>query len=188
MSLEEKKNGTSSAPTNSSSNALNSSRTTTSASHMNGSNDKSQAMSLDEIDIDSFIVNDHPEEENGDASSIQYDKINSHLQHQPENTMHNTAVEAPENDTGEGEEPQFRIVVDQGQKQVFEQQKEEIMRTVPNAVKQRFGEIVFATFGSYIGPVLVLNPYHVSPGPVRDQWFKMYAKVSNSPQHSSLVA
>jgi hypothetical protein len=74
----------------------------------------------------------------------------------------------------------FRMVIDEEKKRLFEEKKEEIMRTVPKAVKKRFGEIVFATFGSFIGPVLILDPYRISPGPVRNQWLKMYQKVSQS--------
>jgi hypothetical protein len=86
------------------------------------------------------------------------------------------AAQAEEEDPVDHEEP--RVVVDPVQKRIFDEQREQIMGAVPNAVKGRFGNIMYSTFGSYVGPVLILDPYNVGPGPVRDQWFRMYETVS----------
>jgi hypothetical protein len=64
----------------------------------------------------------------------------------------------------------------------FERQRDEIMDDVPQSAKDRFGSIYFSRFGGYIGPVLVVNPYRVAPGPVRNTWLEMFHKVSTSSQ------
>jgi hypothetical protein len=68
--------------------------------------------------------------------------------------------------------------VDEEKKKKFERQRDEILSCVPAEVKARFGEMYFATFGKFIGPVLILNPYSVEPGPLRDQWIAMFRNVS----------
>jgi hypothetical protein len=40
-----------------------------------------------------------------------------------------------------------------------------------------FGQIGFVKWGKGDHPVLILNPYYIPPGPVRDQWISMYKKV-----------
>jgi len=66
--------------------------------------------------------------------------------------------------------------IEKERKKEFERQKEEILSQVPPEVKARFGEIYFSTFGKFIGPVLVMDPYKVEPGPIRDQWVEMFHK------------
>jgi hypothetical protein len=158
------------------------------------------SQTLDEVDIDAFIeechpygVDDHNSNDDGEISTgtggnnkinvTTMDENDDAYNYDP--SKHSKKEEEDDHDDDQGEEEEdedeendSRVVVDPRQKRLFEQEKEEIMRTVPKAVKNRFGQIVFATFGSYIGPVLILDPYRISPGPVRDQWLKMYHKVS----------
>ena len=68
--------------------------------------------------------------------------------------------------------------IDKEKKKKFERKRDEILSCVPAEVKARFGEIYFATFGKFVGPVLIMNPYHVEPGPLRDHWFTMFRNVS----------
>ena len=69
-------------------------------------------------------------------------------------------------------------VVDEKKKEKFERERDEILSGVPAEVKARFGGMYFATFGKLVGPVLVMNPYSVEPGPLRDQWITMFHNVS----------
>ena len=69
-------------------------------------------------------------------------------------------------------------LVDEERKKEFERQKDEILSHVPAEVKARFGEIYFSTFGKFTGPALVMDPYRVEPGPLRDQWIAMFHNVS----------
>lgn len=58
----------------------------------------------------------------------------------------------------------------------FEEARDLILADVPESVKDRFGEICFAKWGREVLPVLVLSPYSVPPGGVRDKWLAMYFK------------
>ena len=68
--------------------------------------------------------------------------------------------------------------VDEQKKKEFERRRDEILSCVPEEVKARFGEIYFSTFGKFVGPVLIMNPYKVAPGLLRDQWLTMFHNVS----------
>ena len=68
--------------------------------------------------------------------------------------------------------------IDKEKKKEFDRQRDEILSCVPEEVKSRFGEIYFSTFGKFVGPVLILNPYKVEPGPLRNQWLSMFRNVS----------
>lgn len=61
----------------------------------------------------------------------------------------------------------------------FEKERDDILADVPKQVKDRFGKIFFSKWSINILPVLVLSPYSVPPGPVRNMWFDMYHKVSS---------
>jgi hypothetical protein len=163
-----------------------------STSNNEGPKETSSHQALDEVDIDSFIdecqpygVDDGETLTDGikinHSSMDENDVVVANDQNRKVATNGTTALSSERN-VGEEEENESKVVIDQDQKRLFDQEKEEIMRTVPKAVKKRFGEIRFATFGSYIGPVLILDPYNISAGPVRDQWLKMYHKVSQSKQ------
>ena len=68
--------------------------------------------------------------------------------------------------------------IDEEKKKEYERKREEVLSCVPAEVKARFGEIYFSTFGKFVGPVLIMNPYHVEPGPLRDRWLTMSRNVS----------
>jgi len=59
----------------------------------------------------------------------------------------------------------------------FEKEKHAVLASIPDSVKDRFGQIYFGKWGKSYLPCLVLSPYSVGPGPVREQWFDMRAKV-----------
>ncbi|KAG7361462.1 hypothetical protein IV203_036563 [Nitzschia inconspicua] len=172
MSLEGHENGSSSPPVTINNNNNSVKVTATSTDAPPAPSKESDRAALDEVDIDAFIDN-HREDDNDEEELLEETTANT-------NNNNNAVSNGGAGGTAATDETKYRIVVDQRQKEIFEQEREEIMATVPKAVKKRFGEILFATFGSYIGPVLILNPYHVSPGPVREQWFKMYAKCKAS--------
>lgn len=69
--------------------------------------------------------------------------------------------------------------VDEEKKKEFERKRDEILSGVPEEVKSKFGEIYFSSFGKIVGPALIMSPYMVEPGPLRDQWLSMYHNVSN---------
>ena len=69
--------------------------------------------------------------------------------------------------------------IDEEKKKEFEKKRDEILSGVPEHVKSKFGEICFSSFGKIVGPVLIMSPYMVEPGPLRDQWLSMYRNVSN---------
>lgn len=70
--------------------------------------------------------------------------------------------------------------VDEEKKKEFERNRDDILSRVPNKVKARFGEIFFSSFGKFTGPVLVLNPYSVAPGLLRENWFTMFNNCQES--------
>ena len=68
--------------------------------------------------------------------------------------------------------------VDEKIKKEFERNREDIISRVPGKAKERFGEICFGSFAKFTGPVLVMSPYSVAPGPLRDNWLEMFKNVS----------
>jgi hypothetical protein len=68
----------------------------------------------------------------------------------------------------------------------FEQGRDEILDQVPEKVKARFGQICFSKWGKEFLPLLVLNPYDVPPGVVRDQWLTMKEKVRTTDGYIAL--
>ena len=60
----------------------------------------------------------------------------------------------------------------------FEKERDEVLADVPDKVMSMFGQVCFAKWSSSYLPALVLNPYSVGPGSVRDLWLNMYKKVS----------
>ena len=49
---------------------------------------------------------------------------------------------------------------------------------IPRDVYNRFGTICFASYSKFLVPVLILSPYSVAPGVLRDNWFNMFHNVS----------
>ncbi|MGK3738461.1 MAG: hypothetical protein ACI90V_005308 [Bacillariaceae sp.] len=68
--------------------------------------------------------------------------------------------------------------VDEKRKKEFERNRDDILSRVPAKAKKRFGEICFGSFAKFTGPVLVMSPYSVAPGPLRDNWLEMFKNVS----------
>jgi len=79
----------------------------------------------------------------------------------------------------------------QAAKKAFEQEREKILKDLPQPIKDMFGSIGFAPHedeeSDEIVPVLVMNPYHVPPKPVRDvYWFDLYSKSKRTKKLSNL--
>lgn len=66
-------------------------------------------------------------------------------------------------------------------KQQFEQERDAILQCLPSEYKAMFGEVVFSKWKKSWLPCLVLSPYMVPPGPIRDQWMGMFNKVRTRP-------
>jgi hypothetical protein len=62
-------------------------------------------------------------------------------------------------------------------KKEFEEERDRTLKSIPKSYKSMFGQIGFVKWGKVDYPVLILNPYNISPGPVRNQWLSMYKKV-----------
>jgi hypothetical protein len=60
----------------------------------------------------------------------------------------------------------------------FEARKNDILEQVPDEVKGRFRQLGFAKWSKSYLPILILSPFDVPPGPVRQQWMKMFENVS----------
>lgn len=64
-------------------------------------------------------------------------------------------------------------------KKEFEAKRAEVLRSIPVDYRNRMGQICFTRWQK-LGflPILILNPYDVPPGAVREKWLAMYEKVS----------
>lgn len=63
-------------------------------------------------------------------------------------------------------------------KKEFEKSREEILKKIPKKYSNMFGSIGFTKWNKgTIIPVLILSPYEVPPGAVRQMWMDMFAKV-----------
>jgi hypothetical protein len=60
----------------------------------------------------------------------------------------------------------------------FEARKKDILEQVPDEVKGRFRHLGFVKWSKSYLPILILSPFDVPPGPVRQQWMKMFENVS----------
>jgi len=63
-------------------------------------------------------------------------------------------------------------------KESFEDERDDILSQLSPKVRKLFGQIGFAKFGKAWYGALVLNPYDVPPGAVRNKWLDMFEKVS----------
>mmetsp|Transcript_27818 Transcript_27818/g.65392 ORF Transcript_27818/g.65392 Transcript_27818/m.65392 type:complete len:844 (+) Transcript_27818:118-2649(+) len=79
------------------------------------------------------------------------------------------------------------VPIDEKKKKKFDRQRDEILSRVPEEVKARFGEIYFSTFGKFVGPVLIMNPYKVAPGLLRDQWLAMFHNCQKSGREKQMT-
>ena len=68
--------------------------------------------------------------------------------------------------------------IDSKKKKEFDEEREKVLSSIPPDVYKRFGAIRFASFSKFSGPVLILSPYSVAPGVLRDNWFDMFHNVS----------
>jgi len=64
-------------------------------------------------------------------------------------------------------------------KKEFEKLKAETLSAIPETYKSMFGQIGFTKWKKEMIPVLILSPFDVSPGPVRDGWLQMFERVSS---------
>lgn len=63
-------------------------------------------------------------------------------------------------------------------KKDFEEERDQVLQTIPSSYSKMFGQIGFGAWSkTSLLPVLILNPYHVPPGEVRNQWLHMFEKV-----------
>jgi hypothetical protein len=69
--------------------------------------------------------------------------------------------------------------------QDFIDDRDDVLRQLPQSVQESFGTIGFAKFGQVKAwPVLVLNPFDVPPQPVRAMWRTMFARVRTAKSRS----
>lgn len=73
------------------------------------------------------------------------------------------------------------------EKEIFEAEREEILKEIPDDVKSKFGQIMFSRWSKETFPVLVMSPFQVAPGRVRDLWYTMYDKVSSYPSRFAFI-
>jgi hypothetical protein len=72
--------------------------------------------------------------------------------------------------------------------QDFIDDRDDVLRQLPQSVQESFGTIGFAKFGQVKAwPVLVLNPFDVPPQPVRAMWRTMFARLKKSEQLDKLT-
>ena len=60
----------------------------------------------------------------------------------------------------------------------FETEREDIIKQIPNDVKNDFRSLGFARWGKEYLACMQLGPYDVGPGGVRDRWMEMFNNVS----------
>jgi hypothetical protein len=56
-------------------------------------------------------------------------------------------------------------------KKLFEKEQRHVLSLIPQSVRDMYGQIGFVKWSGSMHPVLVLNPYHVPPAPVREDYF-----------------
>lgn len=59
----------------------------------------------------------------------------------------------------------------------FEEFRDTCLSKIPKPYKQMFGQIGFTKLYNAVMPCLILNPFHVPPGVVRQMWLDMFKKV-----------
>ena len=65
-------------------------------------------------------------------------------------------------------------------KKEFEETKKQILDDIPESYKAGFREIGFVKWQKDWLPVLVVSPFDIPQGPVRDTWIQMYERVSSA--------
>ena len=72
--------------------------------------------------------------------------------------------------------PQHHSAKALARKEKFEQRKQDILDQMPDQVKERFGHVYFGKWGKSFLPCLVMNPFHIEPGNVRNTFYDMFEK------------
>lgn len=90
------------------------------------------------------------------------------------NPTHDDESLKNENDTSTKKEVSSRV--DQ-ERVAFEQERDAILQQLSSEYRSMFGRIGFAKWAKMTLPVLILNPYHVPPHPVRQQWLNQFRNV-----------
>lgn len=142
-------------------------------------NPEATETSTDKMEIDEDTEKDVSKKRKADALN---DGDNDSREDKPNTAMDD---EGEENTIEEDDQPsnEQEVVVPRTdekylkKKAEFEKERDGVLAGVPDHVKARFGEVCFAKWGKQILPALVLSPYSVAPGGVRDIWFEMYSKV-----------
>ncbi len=62
-------------------------------------------------------------------------------------------------------------------KALFEEERAKVLEQIPDECKKEFRTLGFGKWSKHYLPVMVLGPYDVPPGPLRDQWMKNFDKV-----------
>lgn len=60
----------------------------------------------------------------------------------------------------------------------FEEERDSILDQVPSYNKKMFNQVGWAKWSKSMLPAMILSPYSVPPGDIRDQWMKMFQNVS----------
>lgn len=74
-------------------------------------------------------------------------------------------------------------------KRAFEQERDEILASIPEDYKKMFGQIGFTKWSKNLIPVVILNPYRLpggQEGTVRHRWLAMYEKLRAQDRLDSL--
>lgn len=69
----------------------------------------------------------------------------------------------------------------------FENEKKKILQSLPEDYTSWFKVVGFAKWKSKYLPAMVVSPYDVAPGRVRDQWMAMYNKVRPRARYHSFL-
>jgi hypothetical protein len=59
----------------------------------------------------------------------------------------------------------------------FEQSRDDFLSKIPKYYKAMFGKIIFTKWKKGMTPVLIMHPFNVPPGEVRNMRLRMYEKV-----------
>jgi hypothetical protein len=157
--------------------------------HANGTNHKHDDIDdgLDEIDVDLDDSDHNDDSDYFDSGTVSAAAGNDHQDGEEESKVGNAGGSKQSNKNNWDQQLCTKVVEDKMIKRLFEIERDRILASLPKDAKERFGEIWFAKYSTYMGPVLIMNPYHVPPGPARDCWVEMYQKVGDIVWHAGDV-
>jgi hypothetical protein len=81
---------------------------------------------------------------------------------------------------GAQERARLLVEVMEDAKAYFEKDRDDILTSLPDAIRRNFFQVGYARWEDDYLPALALNPFKVAPGPNRNYWLKRYKVVSNS--------